>query len=177
MGYLLYTETIDDEEILSLVDPRVKAEREDILRSVHGFKILAEQKFKMEHAQAHLDWINASIQEINTEIAKLCVPYSQQIANICTVPGFTGLSASYLIAEVGTNMSVFESDKHFVSWCGLCPDSNRSAGKNKSVRIGKGGKYLKPFLVQCAYAAIRDKKNPWITSFSSSESRGLIRKP
>ena len=161
MGYLLSTESIDDEKILSLVDRRVKASREDILRSVHGFRILAEQKFKMEHAQAHLDLINTSIMEINAEMAKLCAPYSQQITNICTVPGFTGLSASYLIAEVGTDMSVFESDKHFISWCGLCPDSNRSASKNKSVRIGKGGKYLKPLLVQCAYAAIRSKQNPY----------------
>ena len=161
MGYLLSTESIDDEKILSLVDRRVKASREDILRSVHGFRILAEQKFKMEHAQAHLDLINTSIMEINAEMAKLCAPYSQQITNICTVPGFTGLSASYLIAEVGTDMSVFESDKHFISWCGLCPDSNRSASKNKSARIGKGGKYLKPLLVQCAYAAIRSKQNPY----------------
>ena len=161
MSYLLSSESIDDEEILSRVDRRVKASKEDILRSVHGFKILSEQKFKMEHAQAHLDMINATIQEINAEIAKLCSPYAEQLANICTVPGFTNLSASYLIAETGTDMSVFESDKHFISWCGLCPDSNRSASKNNSTRVGKGGKYLKPLLVQCAYAAIRDKKDPY----------------
>ena len=58
-------------------------------------------------------------------------------------------------------MSVFGSDKQFVSWCGLCPASNNSANKNKSTRIGKGGHYLKPLLVQCANAAIKDKKNPY----------------
>lgn len=161
MGYLLSTETIDDEKVLSMVDGRVKASREDILRSVHGFKILAEQKFKMEHAQPHLDMVNASIAQINSEINKLCAPYEKEVRNITTVPGFTSLSASYLIAEIGTDMSVFESDKHFISWCGACPASNNSADRNKSTRIGKGGKYLKPLLIQCAYAAVKDKKNPY----------------
>ena len=161
MEYLLSTETIDDEKVLSMVDSRVKASGEDILRSVHGCKILAEQKFKMEHAQSHMDLLNETIKEINGEILKLCEPYAQQLRNLATVPGITSLSASYLIAEVGTDMSVFGSDKQFVSWCGLCPASNNSASKNKSTRIGKGGHYLKPMLVQCANAAIKDKKNPY----------------
>lgn len=161
MDYLLSSENIDDGKILSMVDRRVKASREDILRSVHGFKILAEQRFKMEHAQSHLDLIDASIKEINDEISKLCAPYAEQVRNIATVPGITNLSASYLIAEFGTDMSVFESDKHFISWCGVCPASDSSASKNKSVRIGKGGRYLKPMLVQCAHAAVKDKKNPY----------------
>ena len=161
MEYLLSTETIEDEKILSMVDSRVKASGEDILRSVHGYKILAEQKFKMEHAQSHMDLLGETIKEINGEIRKLCEPYAQQLRNLATVPGITSLSASYLIAEVGTDMSVFGSDKQFVSWCGLCPASNNSANKNKSTRIGKGGHYLKPLLVQCANAAIKDKKNPY----------------
>lgn len=58
-------------------------------------------------------------------------------------------------------MTVFKSSKHLCSWAGLTPQNNESAGKKKSVRVSRAGVYLKPLLVQCANAAIRDKKNPY----------------
>ena len=161
MGYLLSHDTIDEDEVLSMVDKRVKASPEEILRSVRGFNILKEQKFKMDRAKSHLDMIEASIRDINTEIAKICRPYDKQIKNMAAIPGFAGHSAMYVLSEIGTDMSVFETDKHFISWCGVCPASNESNSKKHSTRCGKGGKYLKPLLVQCAYAAIRSKKNPY----------------
>lgn len=161
MGYLLTEDSPNDEKILSLLDPRVKAEPAEILRSVHGFKILNEQKFKMNHAQSHMDLINRSIQEINDELLKIAAPYAGQISSLSTIPGISGKSALYVISEIGTDMSVFESDKHFISWCGVCPASNESNSKKHSTRCGNGGKYLKPLMVQCAHAAIKDKKNPY----------------
>lgn len=44
-----------------------------------------------------------------------------------------------------------------VSWAGLSPANDESANKKKSVRISKAGQYLKPLLVQCALASIKDK--------------------
>ena len=58
-------------------------------------------------------------------------------------------------------MSVFPSSKHIVSWAGLAPQCNESAGKKKSVHISRAGAYIKPILVQCANAAINDKKCPY----------------
>jgi hypothetical protein len=47
------------------------------------------------------------------------------------------------------------------SWAGLTPANNESAGKKKSVRITKAGQFIKPLLVQCALAAIKDKKETY----------------
>ena len=55
-------------------------------------------------------------------------------------------------------MSAFHSAKHLCSWAGLAPSNDQSAGKKKSVRISRAGTYIKPLLVQCANAAIKDKK-------------------
>jgi len=55
-------------------------------------------------------------------------------------------------------MSAFHSAKHLCSWAGLAPSNDQSAGKKKSVRISRAGAYIKPLLVQCANAAIKDKK-------------------
>ena len=161
MGYLLSEDSPDEEKVLSLLDPRVKADPKEILRSVRGFKILNEQKFKMNHAQSHMNLINCSIQEINDELLKIAAPYAGQISCLSTIPGITEKSALYVISEIGTDMSVFESDKHFISWCGVCPACNESNSKKHSTRCGKGGRYLKPLMVQCAYATIKDKKHPY----------------
>lgn len=66
----------------------------------------------------------------------------------------TELSSTIILAETDVDMSVFESDKHLCSWCGLAPANNKSAGKMKSVRIPKAGDYLKPMMVQCARKSI-----------------------
>ena len=66
-----------------------------------------------------------------------------------------------IIAEIGIDMSVFETSKQLISWAGLSPANNESANKKKSVRISKVGSYLKPLLVQCALAAINSKSNQY----------------
>ena len=57
-------------------------------------------------------------------------------------------------------MSKFHSDRHLCSWAGLAPSNDQSAGKKKSVHMSSAGVYIKPLLVQCANAAIMDKKFP-----------------
>ena len=54
------------------------------------------------------------------------------------------------------------SVKRCLSWVGVVPQNDESAGKKKSTRIAKGNSWLKPVLVQCANAAIKDKKHPEI---------------
>lgn len=48
-----------------------------------------------------------------------------------------------------------------MSWCGLSPSNNESARKKKSARIAKAGAYLKPLIVQCTFAAVKCKKEPY----------------
>jgi len=47
------------------------------------------------------------------------------------------LTAIRIIAEIGVDMSVFDSAKHLTSWAGLCPQNAESAGKKKTTRVGK----------------------------------------
>jgi transposase len=59
-------------------------------------------------------------------------------------------------------MSQFASADHLISWAGLCPRLDESAGKRRSARVRKGATWLKPVLVQSALAAGR-KKNSSLT--------------
>lgn len=161
MNYLLSDKSFDEVECSKLIDGRVKASHEAILDSIRGFEILSEQKFKMTHAKKHMDFINSSIAELETELFRLSRPYDQLIKMISRITGYTELSALFVISEIGTDMGVFESDKHLCSWAGLTPANNESANKKKSTRCSKAGQYLKPLLVQCALAAIKSKKDPY----------------
>lgn len=63
------------------------------------------------------------------------------------------------MAETGIDMSHFPSADHFVSWAGLAPGINESAGKKKPAQSLPGNKHLRSTLVECVWAASRSKGN------------------
>ena len=75
-----------------------------------------------------------------------------------TMPGVSRTAAQILVAEIGTDMSRFPSAGHLISWAGLCPRQDASAGKHRSTRLRKGAPRLKPVLVQGAWAAVRGRE-------------------
>ena len=74
------------------------------------------------------------------------------------VPGIGLRIAESIIAELGTDMTRFPSAAHAASWAGVAPGQHESAGKRRSVRVGKGNRYLKGALIQAAWAAIKVKE-------------------
>ena len=161
MDYLLSDEPFDEETCRSLIDRRVKVSKDEVMDTIHGYHILEEQKFKMTHAKAHINFINQSIRETEAELFLRSRPYNTSIIRIATITGITELSALFILSEIGADMSVFESDRHLCSWAGLTPTNNESANKKKSTRCSKAGQYLKPLLIQCALAAVKSKKEPY----------------
>lgn len=73
------------------------------------------------------------------------------------IPGVDSTLAAVIIAELGVEMSVFQSVSQLASWAGVCPGNNESAGKRKSSRVPKGNVYLKTALVEAAHAAAHNK--------------------
>lgn len=76
-----------------------------------------------------------------------------------TVPGVSETAATVIVSEIGVDMSRFPADGNLVSWAGLCPRNDESAGKRRSTRIRKGDPWLKTVLINCAWAAVRTKNS------------------
>ena len=122
------------------------------------------QKYRMHLVRAHMDYITAAINDVDSEIESLIASdpdYENAVELLCTIPGVKYDSAITIISEIGIDMSQFCSSKRLCCWAGLTPGSNESAGKKKSVRITRAGVYLKPALVQCAHAAVKSDKSPY----------------
>lgn len=133
---------------------------DEIKNAMQG-SISKEQSAKMSVCLNHLDYVNECISQLDVAISLISNEFKPQIELLATVPGITVQSAITIISEIGVDMSVFQDAKHLCSWSGLTPQNNESAGKKKSVRISRAGVYLKPLLVQCANAAIKDKSCPY----------------
>lgn len=52
-----------------------------------------------------------------------------------TIAGITDYSFLQIISEVGTDLSAWKTEKHFVSWLKLCPQRNSSGNMMKRVNI------------------------------------------
>ena len=49
--------------------------------------------------------------------------------DVTAIYGISDISALEILSETGTDMSKWESAKHFVSWLNLCPNNKISGGK------------------------------------------------
>ncbi|HZY85649.1 MAG TPA: IS110 family transposase [Gemmataceae bacterium] len=58
--------------------------------------------------------------------------------DLTVIEGIDASTALVILSEIGTDMSKWPTVKHFVSWLGLCPQHQSSAGKIKSRRVRRG---------------------------------------
>jgi transposase len=85
------------------------------------------------------------------------VPWAEAVELLDTAPGIGRTAAELILAEIGTDMRRFPSEGHISSWAKVCPGNRQSGGKRYSSRTGQGSRWLRPVLVQAAWAAIKVK--------------------
>ena len=156
--------SINHEEIASKLLRRLKSKEDAVIESIEGYQMTDSQKYRIRLVRAHMDYITAEINDVDSMIESMISSdpdYENAIQFLMTIPGVKRDSAITIISETGIDMSQFCSSKRLCCWAGLVPGSNESGGKKKSVRIARAGVYLKPALVQCAHAAVKSEKSPY----------------
>jgi transposase len=135
---------------------RVKASRQDILEALRG-RITAHHRFMLKLHLDHIDALNKAIAQIEKEVGLGLETFRQAATLLSTMPGLSDIAATVVVAEIGIDMSRFATPAHLLSWACLCPRNDESAGKRRSTRLRRGGKWLKTTLVQAAWAAVKVK--------------------
>ena len=168
-NYISTTKGKAYQDIVHLISEGVTAP-EELVKKVHGRTInrigkdiltsaltgvvtaadidtIRQLREEVELAQRHKD-------ECQAKMDKICKQYFlKQYTNLQTIPGVQARSATAIIAEVGINMDAFQTAAHLVSWAGLKPRNEESAGKIKSRKVTHGNKYLRKTLIECSWAA------------------------
>ena len=146
----------DPERLVSCVTTRVKASRAELLEALRG-RISAHHRFMLKLHLGHVDALDQAVAAIEREVGLGLEPFRQAAKLLSTMPGLSDVSANVIVAEIGIDMSRFATPAHLLSWACLCPRNDESAGKRRSTRLRKGGKWLKTTLVQAAWSAIKVK--------------------
>jgi transposase len=147
-------------ELDGLLSAKCKSSPEKVRAALDG-ELNPMQTEKLFLIRRHMNDLSSLKASLETLIFKLAAKFKHQINLLLTVPGIsTELTAIRILAEIGADMSVFETAKQLTSWAGLTPQNQESAGKKKTTRIGRAGAYLKPLLVQIALSCGTSDKCP-----------------
>ena len=131
--------------------------KETILASLKGYITECDVDI-MRQLKAEIDMAEQHKQECMDKMQEICEKeYSEALRNLQTIPGVKMRAATSLIAEIGTDMTHFETANHLASWCGLKPRNDQSNKTIKSRRITHGNRYLRRTITQCAWGASRTK--------------------
>jgi transposase len=116
-------------------------------------------------------YYSAQIEALTATIEALVAPYLRQVEQIDAVPGIGTICAQDIIGEIGTDMTVFPTAPHLVSWARWSPQVKQSAGKRKgSNSTGRGNPYLGAALGEAVIGAARTP------SFLGARYRRLARR-
>jgi transposase len=168
--------------LAALGDSRLRATQQQLadaltgrFREVHTFEIAAHLRL--------IDAINAEIAGLDARIgqqlaaipgvAPACgscglvggghspgcaaegTPVPGLVARLDEITGVGVRNAQVIIAELGTDMSVFPTPGHAAAWARLTPRSQQSGTSARPGRTGKGNPYLRGALGQSVMAAAR----------------------
>lgn len=150
----------DPEALAQLAKARLRSKIAELEQALTGC-IQDSHRLLLSLLLEHIDDLNAKLERLAQEIDRLMPPFDQDelVARLDSIPGVDKKTAQVIVAELGTDMSRFQSAGHAASWAGLVPVKNESAGRNRSSKTAKANRYLKTALVEAATAAGRSKDN------------------
>jgi transposase len=160
----------DPLRLASLASSRIKASPAALGEALRG-RVTRHHRFLLRLHLQQIDALDRAIAEIDKEVEANLAPFRDLIPVLTSIPGIGDLAARILLAEIGTDMSRFPTAGHLISWAGLCPGNDESAGKRRSTRMRKGAPWLKTTLIQCAWAAARKKASYLAAQFHRLRAR------
>lgn len=127
---LVNGEVIVPDQVADLALGRLRAKIPDLIEALNGHVTLHHRRI-IRRSLDHLEFLETSIAELEEDMMQYFAPYQEQEVLLQTIPGVGPHVARVILAEIGTDMSVFPSASHLASWAGISPGNHESAGKKK----------------------------------------------
>lgn len=180
-NYISTTDSKGYRSIVKLISQGV-TDAEVLVKELHGRTINRHGRETLVKAltgvvsETDIDIINQLVEEIELQqrhkdeaqekMTALCMEwFPQEVENLQTIPGVKERSSTSIIAEIGTDMTHFQTPKKLVSWVGLRPRNEESAGKIKARGITHGNRFVRKTMIECSWGAAR-MKDSFFAEFS-----------
>lgn len=180
-NYISTTDSKGYRSIVKLISQGV-TDAEVLVKELHGRTINRHGRETLVKAltgvvsETDIDMINQLVEEIELQqrhkdeaqekMTALCMEwFPQEVENLQTIPGVKERSSTSIIAEIGTDMTHFQTPKKLVSWGGLRPRNEESAGKIKARGITHGNRFVRKTMIECSWGAAR-MKDSFFAEFS-----------
>jgi transposase len=160
----------EPELLADLAHGSLKSKREQLVEALHG-RVTDHHRFLLKLHLEQIDALTEAIDSLEERMTDVLAPMVRSAQVVATIPGVSMTAARVIIAEIGTDMSRFPTAGHLLSWAGLCPRMDESAGKRRSTRVRPGAPWLKTTLVQCAWSAARSRGTYLRAQFLRLKSR------
>lgn len=154
---LISGKEISAEQIAAMSKRRLRLRIPELTEALQGHHMNDHHRWLIAQSVEHAVLLDRQMEELEAKIEEKLQPYREPYELLQTIPGVKGMTAATILAEIGPDMSQFETAKHLCSWAGISPGNNQSAGKSKHSRIKKGSKFLLSALVEAAWAAARKR--------------------
>lgn len=158
------------EALLAVTTGRLRADRTAPIEALRG-RVRAHRRFLLKLHLRQIEAVEEAIAAVDAEVGATLDPFREHAQRLTTIPGVGEVAAQVILSEVGADMTRFPSVGHLVSWAGLCPRNDESAGKRRSTRLRQGAPWLKALLVQCAWAAVNVRSSYLRAQFLRLKSR------
>ena len=127
----------DPARLAELAHRRIRAAPDTLREALRG-RVTRHLRFLLALHLKQIDALDEAIAGIDQEVDAHVEPFRAAIAQLRTIPGIGDLGACVILAEIGHDMSRFPTQRQLISWAGLCPKNDESAGKRRSSRMRKG---------------------------------------
>jgi transposase len=133
--------------------------------------VTPHHRFLLRLHLTQIDALDAAVRDVEARLGDALAPFQAAVDRLLTIPAVGRTVARVIVAEIGFDMSRFPTAGHLVSWAGLCPRQQESAGKRLSTRTRPGNPWLKTTLVQVAWVAARTRNTYLRARFLRLKSR------
>lgn len=126
----------DVKELVKMRHGRMQVSEEELASALTG-KLTSHHKFMLKMVKKSIKDKERLIKQLDRKIDN-SLKENQMVLDaemLSTIPGVDKESASYILAEIGNDMSQFPDETHLASWAGLSPGNNESAGKKKALEL------------------------------------------
>lgn len=152
----------DEVTLAKMARGRMKQKEQELQAALQG-KVLEHHRLILSQLLADIAGYEEQVEEVSLLIAQRLQSQQELLDRLDEIPGVNQRVAQVIAAEVGTEVKRFPTAEHLVSWAGICPGNNQSAGKRRSSRIKPGNRSLRAAIVEAANAA-RRKKDSYLSA-------------